>query len=208
MAAARSLLCRASSGVLNRVYCHRSPRVQSGSRLRSAFTQTLKTLVEKLPYFYQCRYSHASSINTPKNVSFFPPDLVQPHLIQGLPFARGCCGSFMISSSVDLMMRPALATPPIPPTSTKLQSQVPECLAKPCPLLPWWDVLTPTPPSSPHVSVALPHCRAGMRLISSSSLHELRHPFFRVLYIYLCVTNLISTLTATVSGIKPTLFNS
>lgn len=117
---------------------------------------------------------------------FFFPDLVQPHLTQGLvpPFPCGglqapaaFIGDLLLFGSGDASclshLRNAL-------TSTKLQSQVPECLAKPCPLLPWWDVLTATPPPSLRVSVALPRCRSGMRLISSS-LHELRHPFFRVL---------------------------
>lgn len=91
-------------------------------------------------------------------------------------------------------------------TSTKLQSQVPECLAKPFPPLPWWDVLTPTPPSSLHVSVALPRCRSGMWLISSS-LHELRHPFFRVLQEFFCTRQITSTPQLSYLVLNP-LFNS
>lgn len=154
-----------------------SPCTVSGSCLRFPFTQTLKSMAEKLPYFYQCCYSPISCINTPKNVF---SDLVQPHMIQahflvGAPVLIHCFLLFGTTKDASCLSHLKNAL-----TSTKLQSQVPECLAKPFPPLPWWDVLTPTPPSSLHVSVALPRCRSGMWLISSS-LHELRHPFFRVL---------------------------
>lgn len=52
-----------------------------------------------------------------KEFIFFPA-LVQPHVVQGLPCPGGCCGrlwfSFIISSFLDLMMRPALATSKCP----------------------------------------------------------------------------------------------
>lgn len=168
MTAARSVLCRVSSGVLNRVNCHRSPRVQCQG-LRSPFTQTLKTLVEKSPYFYQCCYSHVSSINTPKNVFFLTwfghPGTRSSISSWVLQAPAAFIRDFLLFGSGDASCLSHLKNAL---TSTKLQSQVPECLAKPCPLLPWWDVLTATPPPSLRVSVALPHCRSGMRLISSS----------------------------------------
>lgn len=137
------------------------------------------------------------------------------HLTQSshfcFPLLHGCWGCLQYSwrgaDSLQLCKKEAsrLSHPPThPPTrkqpyfQEKLQSQVPECLAKPCPPLPRWDVLTLDtlvfiPRHGASLVAALQQSPAVVPAPCSPSfsLHQLRRLFFRVIFKrkkkYLCV---------------------
>lgn len=130
------------------------------SHLHVLITQTLKKkLVEESPYFnttiYRCCYTHVSLITTKSTLQRrlllpwpglhvwpSPPVCVLLFLVRA-PAVFICSNLVEIHCSCSCVNEVSCLSHSHPKKHPrKLQSQVPECLAKPCPPLPRWDVLT------------------------------------------------------------------